>query len=168
MLTVLDDLLHDVVLILPLCTPPTTTGNNRFINRLATALSATSRRARYLYSPHPFTAEKSPVQSDDSDVQWELSDEYSLIAQDADSSKLTTTQFQIFPFDSFVRSSSMPPMASVLLAHNMVLPNSSTIFAETLPPCHRRTKDIVRDVNRMRASLYDSLGSATNRSVHPN
>lgn len=63
MLTVLDDHLHDVSILLP-STPSTPTGKKFLSIQLAPVHPAILRRAQYSDSPHPFAANKSPVQPD--------------------------------------------------------------------------------------------------------
>lgn len=160
---------------LPQTSPPLpTTGINRPSNRVTSPLPANSRRARYRDSPHRFTVDESPVQPDSTvqpdanDLQRNLSDQNSIPPLYTDSTKITTTLVEIAPVGSSVTSDPIPPTASVPPVHNMALPSSSAISAETPPPRRRRAEDTERAVNRMRASLYDILGSATKRPVNPN
>lgn len=154
---------------LPQPSPPLpAAGGKRPSNRLSSSPPANSRRARYRDSPHRFTVDESPVHRDANDAQLLLSNEDTLSAEYTGSDKVITIRTEIAGVGSSITSDPAPLTASLPSAQDMALPSSSAISAETPPPRRRRAEGTERAVNRMRASLYDILGSATKRPVNPN
>lgn len=133
-------------------------------------LARNSRRTRYRHSPHRFTVdESSPVHADVDDAGNTPVNEPINRDSQFETGKTTLPVEPDLPaLASSVTAEPAPLTSSLPPMNDKVLYTPPARSTETPPPRRRRAEDTERVVNRVRASLYDILGSATRRPVNPN